>query len=181
MNSSIGTTRRWRTAVGAVTLLMLGTAAAGCAAVGKGAPDGWTYMNARGIALAHPKDWKELSAARLPHGVMAGAVLTQHGRTVGEVDVLTGVKQQRPKGVKVKNSAEFKLGGKPATQLSYIYRPTPSGPRTRVLDVTAHTAQGKPVLVRISGIVGEVTQDTVNRIADSIQIGTIGKGNILKA
>ncbi|WP_346345707.1 hypothetical protein [Streptomyces sp. SID5468] len=179
VNSSIGTTKRWRALVGAGVVLLLGPAAAGCG-VGHGAPDSWTYLNAHGIALAHPKGWREMSGARLPHGMLGEAVLVQHGDTVGRVEVLTGADKRRPKGVKVKNSAEFKLGGKPAAQVSYVYRPKPDGPRLRVMDVTAHTAHGTPVLIRISGIPGEVTQDTMNRIADSIQVGTIGKGNILK-
>ncbi|GAA1884152.1 hypothetical protein GCM10009753_10170 [Streptantibioticus ferralitis] len=148
--------------------------------MGGGAPDGWTYVNAHGIAFAVPKDWKTVPAAGLSNGMLAGAVWKQHGDQVGEVQVLSGTKQERPKGVKVKNSADFKLGGKPAAQVSYVYRPSLDGPRLRVLDITARTAQGKPVQVRISGTTSDLTLDTMDRIANSIQVGTIGKGNILK-
>jgi hypothetical protein len=180
VKSSISTTKRWRTAVGAAAVLLLGGAMAGCS-VGSGAPDGWVYMNAHGIALAYPKGWNQLPAAGLPSNVLGGAVLKKQGQAVGEVEVLTGVKQQRPEGVKVKTSAAFKLGGYPATQLSYVYAPDPLGPKMRVMDVTARNAHGTPVLVRITGNATDVSQDTMARIADSIQIGTIGKGYVLKS
>jgi hypothetical protein len=181
VNSSVGTTKRWGRALGAVgAVLLLGSAAVGCG-VGRGAPDGWTYVNAQGIAFAVPKDWKALPATALPKGVLASAVWKQDGERVGEVQVLSGAKQERPKGVKVKNSADFKLGGKPAAQVSYIYRPSLDSPRLRVLDITARNAQGKPVQVQISGTTSDLTLDTMNRIANSIQVGTIGKGNLLKS
>ncbi len=180
MNSSVGSTKRWGRALGAVgAVLLLGSAAVGCG-VGRGAPDGWTYVNAQGIAFAVPKDWKALPASGLPKGVLASAVWKQDGEQVGVVQVLSDAKLQRPVGVKVKNSADFKLGGKPAAQVSYTYRPSLDSPRLRVLDITARNAKGKPVQVRISGTTSDLTLDTMNRIANSIQVGTIGKGNLLK-
>jgi len=185
VSSSIGITKRWATAVGAV--LLLGAASAGCA-VGKGAPDGWTYINAHGIALAIPKNWRETPAADLPPGVLAAAQLKQLKEPDTEiadvdVEVLTR-KPPAPKGrkMKVKYSVPFKLGGHASTQTNYAFLSITDGLPQRVTEVTTEAADGRPVVVLItaSGKGARSWVDTMYRIANSIQIGTVGKGNLVK-
>ncbi len=181
MNSSISTIKQCGPAVGAV--LLLGGATVACG-VGAGAPDGWAYMNAHGIVLAHPKPWHEVAADRLPPGVLAEAVLDKHGRPVADVQVLAG-KAGRPaaRSMKIYDSMTFKLGGRPATQVNYTYLALPPLQQRRVTDVTVKTADGRTLEVRITayGRGNRVWQDTMNRIANSIQVGTLGKGGLVKA
>lgn len=180
VSSTIGTTRRCATAIGAV--LLLAAASAGCA-VGKGAPDGWKYINAHGIAFAVPKDWRQTPAADLPAGALAEAHLLEHGTEIANVEVLTW-KPPTPKGLKMqmKPSVPFKLGGHPSTQVNYAFLSKTDDLPQRVTEVTTKTAKGRPVVVLItaSGKGASSWVDTMYRIANSIQIGTIGKGNLVK-
>ncbi len=153
VNNSVGVVKPWmrRTAGACGGVLLLGLAGGGCA-VGSGAPDGWTYQNAHGVAFAHPKDWTALPASALPRGALGGAVWTRHGKRLAEVEVLYGtLRRPHPKGVKVRTAADFELGGKPAAQFGYVYGAHPHGPRLRVMDVTGHDAHGRPILLRVTG------------------------------
>ena len=173
--------KRWAALVGGVALL--GAAMAGCG-VGKGAPDGWTYVNAHGIAFAIPKDWRLTPAADLPSHVVAAAVLRRHGTRVADVEVLTAV-PPRPRGRRLKARTEppFTVDGVSSTEVSYAFLAGPSGLPRRVTDVTTKTARGQRVVVRIRALGKGAGSwvDTMERIANSIQVGTIGRGNILQA
>jgi hypothetical protein len=181
VSSTSSTIKRCGPTVGAV--LLLGAATAGCG-VGKGAPDGWTYMNAHGIALAHPKPWVEVPAAKLAPGVLAEAVLSARGHPIADVVVLSGkAGRPRAKSLKVYDSITFNLDGKPATQVNYTYLALPPEQQRRVSEVTVKARDGRTMDVRITayGRGNRVWQDTMNRIANSIQVGTLGKGNLVKA
>ena len=151
--------------------------------MGKGAPDGWTYLNADGIAIAVPKAWREIPAADLPAGVLAAVQLKEHGSVIADVEVLAK-EPPTPKGRKmtVKPSAPFTLGGHPSRQMNYAFLSTTDGLPRRVTEVTTKAANGRPVVVLItaSGKGAGSWVDTMYRIANSIQIGTIGKGNLVK-
>jgi hypothetical protein len=180
VSSSIGATGRCAAAVGAI--LLLGGVSAGCA-VGKGAPDGWTYFNAHGIAVAVPKSWRETPVTDLPAGVLAAAQLKEHGTAIAGVEVLTK-EPPAPKGrkMKVKPSVPFKLGGHPSRQVNYAFISAADGLPRRVTEVVTRAADGRPVFVLItaSGKGAGSLMDTMYRIANSIQIGTVGKGNLVK-
>jgi hypothetical protein len=180
VSRSIGTTGRCAAAVGGI--LLLGGVSAGCA-VGKGAPDGWTYFNAHGIAVAVPKSWRELPAADLPANVLAAAQLKEHGTALADVEVLTK-EPAAPKGwkMKVKPSVPFTLGGHPSRQMNYAFLSTTDGLPRRVTEVATRAVDGRPVFVLItaSGEGAGHLVDTMYRIANSIQIGTIGKGSLVK-
>ncbi|MCQ4082264.1 hypothetical protein NGB36_17025 [Streptomyces sp. RB6PN25] len=151
--------------------------------MGKGAPDGWTYFNAHGIAFAVPKDWRRTATADLPPGVLAAAHLDEHGTQIADVEVLTR-KPPTPKGYKLtaKPSTPFKMGGHLSTEVNYAFLSKTDGLPRRVTEVTTKTASGRPVVVLItaSGKGAGSWVDTMYRIANSIQIGTIGKGNLVK-
>ncbi|MBY8884058.1 hypothetical protein K7472_04265 [Streptomyces sp. PTM05] len=162
--------------------MLLGATTTGCG-VGAGAPDSWNYVNADGVAFAHPKDWTNLPSSALPHGALAGAVWKQDGKEIATVEVLPAPGKgwpARPKGAKVKRSPAFTLGDKPADQVTYTYRHGKHGPSTRVVYLRVVDARDRPVLIRIQGEGPDFTQGMADMIADSVQVGTVGKGNIVK-
>jgi hypothetical protein len=152
------------TALGALGVL----AVAGCS-VGQGAPDGWRYLRAVGVAVAHPKSWRESGAGAALHG--AG------GRTDGELAVVPddAGAPGPPADPKVAvapahvQAATPTLDGRPARVLTFA-QPAPDGRPATHVEVHLRTPAGHTVLIRAWTADGAIPDAALlQEIVDSVE------------
>ncbi|MFC4032710.1 hypothetical protein ACFO3J_14615 [Streptomyces polygonati] len=143
-------------------------AVAGCS-VGAGSPDGWRYLRAAQIAVAHPKSWQETGE---------GAVLRDAwGRTDAVLAVLPADRGSGSlAGVEAVPAGARKdaltLDGHPAQVFNYV-RPAPDGRPAAYVDVRVTGRDGRPLLVRAWSVDGTSHDATLlPEIVNSIEFTT---------
>ncbi|WNI17476.1 hypothetical protein [Actinacidiphila sp. ITFR-21] len=148
----MGKKRGTRVRTGA--LLILGpVAAAGCS-VGRGAPDGWRYLRAGEVAVAHPKSWRETGGG--------GAVLRgAGGRTDAALSVVPAGQgapgaapaPAAPTAPPDARKDTLVLDGRRARVYNYA-RPAPDGRPAAYVQVHVRGRDGRPLVVRAWAVDG---------------------------
>jgi hypothetical protein len=131
---------------------MAAVAAAGCS-VGQGSPDGWRYLRAPQVAVAHPRSWRET-----PTGAV---LLDRRGRTdaaltVGPVRTdRYGRPADAPDNVVPPHAREnpLILDGHPARVFDYIRR-SPDGRPAAYVEIRVPGFDGRPLVVRAWVVLG---------------------------
>lgn len=157
------------------------TVLTGCAA-GTGSPDGWRYLRAGPVAVAHPKTWQEVRSGAVLHG--AG------GRTDGEITVTTdagadagaapGAGADRnpapPSAAEAAHAAalatarkdSLDFGGHRAEVLDYA-EPAPDGRPAAHAEVRFQRPDGRAVVVRAWTADGATGWKVLRQIVNSIE------------
>jgi hypothetical protein len=161
-----------------VAVTLVGT---GCS-VGQGSPDGWRYLRAGQVAVAHPKTWRETASGAVlrdahgrtdaslviqPAGTGAGTGGQGSGadgsggpgtRAAGSEAAGTGVGaagSQVPPGVVPADARRdtLSLDGHRAAVYNYA-RPAPDGRPAAYVEVHVQGRDGRPLLIRAWAVNG---------------------------
>lgn len=142
-------------------------AAAGCS-VGQGAPDGWRYLQVQGMAVAHPKLWRESGAGAvwLGKGGRTNGALTVASDAPGASGPPADPQQAVPADAR---TATMSLGGRTARVLDFG-RAAPDGRPAAYVEIHVRNRAGQPLLVRAWTVNGASHDSALlQEIVDSIE------------
>jgi hypothetical protein len=156
-------------------------------------PAGFTRSSGHGISFAYPSNWQKVPESAWPEGWAGIVELREDGRMIGQIGVLTfpqwremrsevlaaetaflGV-QRKGEDVRRGSSRPITVSNaKAARRLEYTYAAVfdgkKSGDTVHGTDITVVSKSGRGATVRITGVKGRLSEETVDQIVKSIAI-----------